>query len=232
MIDGLKALLLDLDGTLIDVKMDKFIPSYFRLLSEFLKEIVPPKILVSRLMKVSKVVENNDGSKTNEEAYAEEFFPLDGHTQEELEPLFDEFYQKEFPKLKIYTHELPEAKKVVQKAFDKSYDVIIATTPLLPRIAITKRLQWAGVADFPYTLITSYENCTATKPNLLYYEEILTKLNQSAINCLMVGDEDKDMVARKLGIKTFFIENSTYKLNEDTPEPDYRGNLKDLLNLI
>jgi HAD superfamily hydrolase (TIGR01549 family) len=232
MIKKLKALLLDLDGTLIDIKMDKFIPAYFRLLSEFLKDYIPPKHLVSKLMKVSKIVENNDGSKTNEEAYEEEFFPLNGYSRKELEPLFDEFYEKEFPKLKKYTTKIPEAKMVVEKAFDKQFDVIIATTPLLPRIAVMQRLEWGGVSDYPYRLITSYENSKATKPNLLYYKEILDKIGHETEECLMVGDDNKDMVAAKLGIKTFFIKNETYKLSKSTPRPNFSGNLKDLYNLL
>jgi len=231
--DDIKGLLLDLDGTLIDIEMDKFIPAYFKLLSEFLKDYISPKILVSKLMKVSKTVENNDGSKTNEDAFAEEFFPLEEHNREEMQPLFDEFYVKEFPKLKKYVKKKPEARKVIDKAFDKGYKVVIATTPLLPRTAVIQRLEWGGVADFPYSLITSYENSTATKPNLHYFQEILEKISvKNPKKSLMVGDDDKDMVAKKIGIKTFFIENNNYKLANSTPEPDYRGNLEDLNRLI
>jgi hypothetical protein len=48
----------------------------------------------------------------------------------------------------------------------------------------------------------------------------------------MVGDEDKDMVAAKLGCKTFLIESENTELSPDTPEPDFKGTLSDLRELI
>ena len=163
-LDGkIKAILFDLDGTLLDVDLDKFISQYLSLLAQSVAHIIPPKKFISKILKASKAIEENVHKKPNEEVYAEIFFPLEGYTREEIKPFFDKFYEQDFSKLRQYTRKKPEARLVVQKAFDKGYDVIIATTPLLPATAIEQRLEWAGVADFPYRLITTIENSHATK---------------------------------------------------------------------
>ena len=117
-------------------------------------------------------------------------------------------------------------------AFEKDYDLVIATTPVLPEIAIKQRLEWAGVENIPHKLITSLENSRACKPNLLYYKFILKEIAQSAEVCLMVGDEDRDMIAASIGLKTFFVQSPQSKLGKDIPKPDYSGTLNDLENFL
>ena len=185
-------------------------------------------------MKVSKAIEDNNSGKKNAEVYTDTFFPLDGYKMEDLKPFFDKFYENDFSKLKQYARKKPEARAVVQKAFEKGYDVIIATTPLLPATAIEQRLEWAGVADFPYRLITTIENSHATKSltHLIYYDQILDKIGYPADACLMVGDEDKDLVAKRCGLKTFLIEHKNKKFGPEIPEPTYTGSLSDLKSLL
>ena len=228
----IKAILFDLDGTLLDLNMDLFIPQYLKLLAANVAHLIKPSKFISKLLKASKAVDKNDGIKTNETVFAEAFFPLIGYSREEIEPYINKFYEKDFPKLRRCARRKPEARKVIQIAFDKGYDVVIATTPLLPETAVKQRLEWAGIASFPYRLITSYENSRANKPNLLYYKQILETIGYPAEACLMVGDENKDMVAARLGIKTFLINSPQTELDPTTPEPNYHGTLTDLGALL
>lgn len=230
----LKAILFDLDGTLIEVNLKQFIPEYLKLLASNVSHLVRRSKFISKLMIASQEVNKNDGSKTNDEVFAEAFFPSIGYAREEMDPLFDKFYEQDFPKLRQYTNRKPAARKIMQTAFEKGYDVVIATTPLLPETAIRQRLDWAGVPidDFPYKLITSLENSSANKPNLLYYKLIAETIGRSPEECIMVGDEDKDMVAARLGMKTFLVQSPNTKLTPDTPEPNYRGTLADLEKIL
>jgi FMN phosphatase YigB (HAD superfamily) len=234
-LDGkIKAILFDLDGTLLDVDLDKFISQYLNLLAQSVAHIIPPKKFISKILTASKAIEENKSKKANEEVYVENFFPLEGYTREEIIPFFDKFYEQDFSKLRQYTRKKPEARLVVQKAFDKGYDVIIATTPLLPATAIEQRLEWAGVADFPYRLITTIENSHATKSlnHLLYYDQILDKVGYPAEACLMVGDEDKDIIAGRLGMKTFLVIGRNKEFSPNIPDPTYKGPLSDLKSLL
>ena len=229
---GIKAVLLDLDGTLINIDLKSFIPDYLKLLSESVAHLISPRRVISKLLKASEAVNNNDGSDTNENVYAKAFFPINGYSREEIEPYFDKFYETGFVKLKHHTQVIPEAREVVQSLFNKGYEVIIATTPIIPLTAIQQRLEWAKVGDFPYKLITSIENTYAAKPNLLYYKNIYKFLELKANETIMVGDEHKDMVSKKLGAQTFYIEGQNSDLTSETPEPTYRGKLVDLLQIL
>ena len=231
---NIKAILFDLDGTLLEIKLDKFISQYLNLLAKRVAHLVPPKKFISKILKALKVVEKNSGQNSNEEVYESIFFPLEGHSREEIQPLINKFYKDGFPQLRQYARRKSEARKVVQTAFDKGFEVVIATTPLLPATAIEQRLEWAGVAGFPFHLITTLENSYATKSisNLLYYEQILDRIGHPAEACLMVGDEAKDLISASLGIHTFLISSPYTKLDINIPEPTYRGTLDDLNNLI
>lgn len=228
---NLRAILFDLDGTLLENDMGTFLPPYFQRLSAHVSHIMPPEPFLQHLMRATHVMIENDGRMTNEELFAAAFYPKVGHSREELEPVLMDFYATVFPTLRSFTRRKPEARRAVQAAFDLGYEVVIATNPLFPATAIEQRLDWAGVADFPYSLVTTYENSHACKPNLLYFEEILEKLGRPAEECLVVGDEAMDMVAAKLGCVTFLIPGPRTDLGPDVPPPTYSGTLSDVIAL-
>ena len=230
----IKAILFDLDGTLLDVDLDKFIPQYLNLLAQSVAHIISPKKFISKILMASKAIEENNGKHINDDVYADICFPLEGYSRKEIQPFIDKFYENDFSQLRKYTKKKPEAKEIVQIVFDKGYDVVIATTPLLPATAIEQRLEWAGVANFPYRLITTIENSHSTKSltHLLYYEQILDRIGYPAESCLMVGDEDKDMIAKRLGMQTFLITGRNKEFSPDIPEPTYKGSLYKLKSLV
>jgi FMN phosphatase YigB (HAD superfamily) len=226
--NSIQAILFDLDGTLLDNDMGTFLPHYFRMLTARVAHLVPADEFMARLMYATEIMMANDGRATNQDVFAAVFYPLAGHSREELEPIFLDFYTDDFPALEKYTRFRPEARQIVQLAFDLGYDVVVATNPLFPAIAVEQRLAWAGVADFPYHLVTSYENSRAAKPNLLYFQGILETIGQPASASLVVGDEDMDMVAAHLGCPTFLVNGPRTELAPTTPEPRYRGTLADV----
>jgi len=229
---AIQAILFDLDGTLLDNRMDIFLPQYLRRLAARVTHILPPDQFIARLLQGSQAMLDSDGGMTNEEAFAAAFFPIAGHSREEMEPLFMDFYARDFPALRQYTCRKPEARPVVQAAFDLGHDVVIATNPLFPATAIEQRLEWAGVSDLPYRLVTTYENSRACKPNLLYFQHILEAIGQPPEACLVVGDENMDMVAAHLGCATYLVPGAATDLDPSTPEPTYRGTLADVGEML
>jgi len=230
--EEIQAILFDLDGTLLDINLDVFIPQYLKTLSAKVAHLIRPSKFISKLMIASQAIDKNDGSKTNDALFAEIFFPSIGFPREEMEPYFDKYYSVDFPNLRQYAQEKPDAREVMEYIFSKGYDVVIATTPLLPETAITQRLEWAGVGDFSYKLITTLDNSNYNKSDLRYYHQILEKIGHPAEACLMVGDEDKDMAASRLGMKTFLINSPQTNLDPTTPKPNYQGTLKDLIPIL
>lgn len=228
-----KAILFDLDGTLLEHDMrNEFIPRYFALLTAHMAEWIPPQKLAAGVMQASDAVTANDGSRTNADAFAAVFYPLVGYSREEIEPHFMDFYTRVFPTLHRYVKSKPEARLAVQTAFDLGYDVVIATNPHFPAIATQHRLAWAGVEDFPYRKVTSYENSHFAKPSLGYYQEIITEVGCKPEEALMIGDEAMDMVAARLGCRTFLVPSAATKMAEIDPPPTYQGTLADVITLL
>jgi FMN phosphatase YigB (HAD superfamily) len=156
--DTVRAILFDLDDTLLGNDMDRFLKAYFGLLAPHIAAYVPPEKFIPALLAATRtMVENTDPGVTNQQAFMADFFPRVGRTMDELMPVFDDFYATQFGKLRSHTRCLPEARAVVRAAFGVGYDVVIATNPLFPDTAIRQRLEWADVADFPFKLVTSYE---------------------------------------------------------------------------
>jgi FMN phosphatase YigB (HAD superfamily) len=227
-----KAVFFDLDGTLLDSNMETFLSPYLKLISARIAQIMPPQEFVTQLLRATELMAANDGRATNEEVFAAAFYPAIGRPRAEMEPIFEAFYAEDFPKLQQYTKRKPEARRVVQRVFDLGYDVAVTTNPLFPATAVMQRLAWAGVDDFPYRLVTSYENSRYCKPNPRYFEDVAGRLGHPTEACLVVGDEDMDMAGALAGCPTFLVQSASTQLNSAAPEPTYRGALEDVLALL
>lgn len=227
-----KAILFDLDGTLLDSSMDNFLPVYLKALSGRVAAFFEPKAFVTRLLWATEQMAANDGRATNQDVFMAAFFPLEGRERAELEPVFDAFYREDFPKLQHVTRTRPEARAVVQQVLDMGLDAAIVTNPLFPEAAIRERMRWAGVDDLPFKWVTTYENSRYTKPNLRYFDDVCVRLGHAPDACLVVGDEHMDMVAANMGCDTYLVEGPMTALRPETPAPTYRGALADLPGLL
>ncbi|MBD3853240.1 MAG: HAD family hydrolase [Acidobacteria bacterium] len=232
---ALKALLLDLDDTLLGNPMKTFIPAYFRALTEFVTEIQPPERLIEQLLIATRKMDGGDGTgASNGEIFAEAFFPGLGVPREDLEPVFERFYAEAFPMLRPLTALRPAAPKIVEWAGQRGLQVVIATNPVFPRTAIEQRMEWAavGVDRFEYAHVTSYENSHATKAQPAYYREILAVLGRGPEECLMVGDNwSWDMVnAADVGIPGYWIAEPSSPPPSAGSMPAGQGSLDDFFD--
>ncbi len=225
-----KTLLFDLDGTLLDVDMRVFLKEYFIKLGEHLEHVIPPETLVKHLKSSTQVmIDNLDPDKTNKQVFCEDFLKKVNIPAGKMKPLLEDFYQNKFKTLKPFARQLPMAREVMETASRLGCCLVLATNPVFPYLAIKHRLEWSGLEEFPYKLITSYENMHFCKPNLHYFQEILEKAGSQPHQCLMIGnDMDDDMVASKAGIKTFLVEDFLIDRNRRGYHVDYQGTLKDL----
>ena len=233
----LKAILFDLDDTLLGNSMETFVPAYFQVLARWVAHLIPADRLVAELMRGTRAMNANDGTgPTNEEAFSSVFYPALGYERDELRPILDQFYAEEFPKLRSLTQPRLEARALVEWAFERGLQVVVATNPIFPRTAVEQRLDWAGVpvTEFDYALVTTYEHMRATKPHPAYYREILARLGRQPGECLMVGDdEQRDITpAALVGIPVYWIAESGAASPEDNVTPVGQGTLADLWNWV
>ena len=205
-----KAVLFDLDDTLLGNPMETFLPAYFQALQAYVEDLIPPERLMGELMKATEAMNRSrDERCTNEEAFAEVFYPGLGVERERVEAVFGRFYAEAFPRLQALTERRPAARALVEWALERGLQVAVATNPLFPRDPVEQRLAWAGVPvdEIDYDLVTTYENMHATKSDVSYYLEILNRLGRTPGDCLMVGDSwEMDVVpASSLGIHTYWV---------------------------
>lgn len=202
-----KAVLFDLDGTLLPMDQEQFVEKYLGLLAEYMAPCgYEPKALVSTVWKGTSAMMANTGEKTNEQVFWEIFRERYGPRADTDQGLFEEFYATRFAEARTVCGFAPEAAEVMEMLKEKGIRVILATNPLFPRIATVQRVRWAGLDPADFEIITTYETSSFCKPGLDYYREILARAGLKPDNCLMVGnDAREDMAAEMLGMKVFLL---------------------------
>lgn len=229
-----KALLFDLDGTLLPMKTNEFVESYIGALVPHITDFLHPDKFVKVLWdSTSEMIKNADENLTNEEVFTQHFIEKTGIPKAEIWPTFDRFYEDHFPKLKQYSYPTDISKEIIHIAKEQGRKIVIATNPIFPKSAIYERLNWIGLMDFPFDLVTVYEESHFCKPQPRYFLEILNKIGVEAKDAIMVGnDMREDMIASQIGLDTYLV--TDYLIDRGTPiyEPSQSGTLSDLRNQI
>lgn len=203
----IKAVLFDLDGTLLPMDQDVFVKAYYKGISSSLAQHgYDPKQLINAIGTGVIAMIKNDGIKSNESIFWNSFLEIFGEKGSNDQPLFEEYYKTEFQNLKSTCTVQPKTVEIVQKLKCAGIRVVLATNPIFPSIATESRIRWAGLVPEHFELYTTYENSNYSKPNPKYYIEITKQLGVTPEECLMVGnDVCDDMVAEKIGMKVFLL---------------------------
>ncbi|MCB8926496.1 MAG: HAD family hydrolase [Ardenticatenaceae bacterium] len=232
----LKAVLFDLDDTLLGNDMDRFLPGYFGLLGKFAEKYLPrDQFLQELLASTEAMIRNVDPTVSNRDVFWQTFEQRTGLKAAELEPFFEQFYRNQFSQLRDRTEKRPFATKLVQYCLEQNLAVVVATNPLFPRIAIDARLDWAGlpVTEYDFALVTTYENMHAAKPQPAYYSEILDKIECAPENALMIGNdwENDILPAHSIGLQTYWLSLDGESLPTDLSVP-YGRSLEDVYDFL
>ena len=229
-----KAILFDLDGTLLPMNIDTFVKAYFGGLAAWMaKHGYDPKLLVDAVMKGTYAMVTNDGEVTNEERFWQSFAATFGEEVRGEEPYLEEFYHERFDDAREVCGFIPEADAVIKELKRRGYRVILATNPIFPRIATEHRIKWAGLDINDFELVTTYENSRYTKPDLNYYHDILNQCGLAPDECLMVGnDVGEDMVVRQMGMRVFLLPLCLINKQGEDISKIPNGSLTDLIPYI
>ena len=149
----------------------------------------------------------NDGTRTNEEAYWDAYTAVSGKEILNHMSVFEDFYENEFDEVAASCGFNPKAAELVHSLQAKGIRVILATSPLFPRIATQKRIRWAGLRPEDFELYTTYEDIGTCKPNPAYYTTVLGRIGLGPDDCIMVGnDVSEDMIAgARAGLRGFLV---------------------------
>lgn len=227
-----KAILFDLDGTLLPMDNDIFTKGYFKELTTKLSPLgLEPDKMIEAVWGGTKAMIKNDGSKINESVFWETFAQITGKDINIFKPDADKFYLNEFANAKKYTQENPLAVDAVKAARNTGAKVVCATNPLFPLNGQLMRLSWIGLKKDDFDYITSYESESYCKPNPMYYSALCEKINVDPKDCLLIGNDVKEdmLAASSIGIDCYFVTDCAILSGEWNGK---RGTFREMLEYL
>lgn len=229
-----KALLFDLDGTLLPMDTYAFAEHYMKLLLKAFGDFYGDKRIQQWTVEGVEAMLRNT-TELNRDAFFTPLIANTGISAEEFENKLLPFYSTVYPTLRDIYCARPEKKAVqaVHMARKKGLKTVLSTNPLFPRVAVEARIRWAGLEMEDFDEITTYETYRAAKPRPEYFRQILETIKLTPEECVMVGNDCKDdLPAGALGIGTFWL--TEFPLNFEGQEPvfDFKGGYEQLLDWI
>lgn len=231
---SLKMILFDLDGTLLPMDQDVFVKGYFKsLIARLAPYGFEVKELIDSIWHGIGAMVRNDGKRSNEAVFWEDFHSCHGQKGRDAEPAFRAFYEKEFDQAQAFCGHNPRAAAAVERLKEAGYRTALATNPIFPKVAQHTRLRWAGLKPETFELITAYESIGLSKPNPAYFAEVARRLGVEPEECLMVGnDVSEDMIAQSIGMQVFLLTDCLINTEGKDISVYPRGSFPELLDLV
>lgn len=229
-----RAILFDMDGTLLPMDMEAFTKGYFKYLAAKLaKHNIKPEALIAAVWAGTADMIKNDGSRTNEDAFWLRFEKVTGLSKELVNPDCLDFYENEFHQARSLTGENPLAAEAVRAAREKAELVALATNPLFPMVGQKTRMSWIGLSEEDFDLVTSYEGDSYCKPNPAYFTSVCERLGVKPSECLLIGnDEGEDMYAgSQAGLSCYLVTDCSIA-NKEHPWNGPRGSFADMVAML
>ena len=240
----IKAVLLDLDNTMILFDETAFYLRYMERIIPFFADLIPEDQFRDRLLRGIRGLLRNNGEVSNREFFLDTFCDGDGAVRQAVWERFMRFYEEEYEKVPVEAATPAGLDRVLDQLDGWGMELVVATNPLFPQIAQEKRMQWAGLDRRRFRWITHLDNSTYVKPRVEYYHQISDAIGRPPQACIMVGnDAVNDMVAGSAGMATYLTNEAgavdysavtrgrNIRLGQ-TYSADFTGPLADLLAVV
>jgi FMN phosphatase YigB (HAD superfamily) len=230
----IRAALFDLDGTLIDVDMQQFVPAYLRRLAGRLAAYADPQLTVRTLhAAVMSMLDGTAGDCSLEELLRTTLAEQLQLDWPDYQSGLAAFCREDLDELRPLVKPHPLARALVESCLARGWRVALATNPIFPRALIEARLAWGGLGDLPFQPVTSYETCRHCKPHAGFFTDLLTELDLEPPACLMVGNDTlHDLAAARYGLPTCLL--TTWRIDRPGSgvPADWEGEHHALLELL
>lgn len=225
----IKAVLFDLDDTLLDINLTAFAARYVAgraaLLARACRQPFPK--VFSELSKSYLALDNpgRNDSFTNEQFIQERMLlncdiPLDEPHIADALAYFDSEYVRRFDRGLVQARPKQGNHAALAAVQSLGLSVALATQPIFPLSTVRVRMSWAEIDNVNFAAISHAGNSTRTKPSARYYQEFCAKLGLSPHECLMVGnDATRDFARPACGLRTAYVGHAWPK------KAVFRGNL-------
>jgi len=228
-------LLLDLDGTLLDIEVSFFFGPMVEAMHDLFRDALDMDLFRKGLFggTESIMVERRSDGETNRDGFNHTFSTLTGMEIADIGQRFQRFYTEIFPTLGSYGRPVAGASEFLAKAEKRGFTLCLATNPIFPTSAVLERLRWSGIDPDLFGFIPGLENMSTCKPNPEYYLDLASRLGVDPSVCLMVGnDVQQDLPASETGMGTFLVEGQVIDRGSSDLKPDARGSLGDLATIL
>jgi FMN phosphatase YigB (HAD superfamily) len=233
----LRAILLDLDNTMVLYDEPAYYERYFVILSQHFSDMFTPEQFIKRVIHATMALIENNGEVNNSHYFIERFTGTDDQRKDQIWQRFMHFYETEYQGIEIEVRIPDGLHDSLARWRQDGLKLVVASNPVFPIIALEKRMAWAGIDKFSFDLATHIENMSYVKPRLEYYLQISEMIGEASGDCLMVGNDPvNDMAAKAAGMKTFLtteagvIDYTSVTLGEEQrrrpqpiPPPDFSG---------
>jgi len=211
----IKAILFDMDDTLLSINLTAFVARYGLSIGELLADIsglarpVVYHAYIRAQLDMSSLV--RDDELTNEAYFNQRFEELCGV------PLADptiaaavECYEREVvPRMGggiVQARPRPGSHAIIDQCHDLGLRVALATNPSFTKTAIKARINWAGFDMTDFENVSHMGNSTRVKPAARYYREFCDQLGVAPEECLMVGNDAwRDFPDPDIGMPTAYV---------------------------
>lgn len=230
----IRAVLFDLDGTLLRIDTARFLEAYIRLLADWFSSRVPrDRFIAALLAATQQMMRKRSATRTLKEVFDDSFYPAVGLSAESTAEPLRAFYAQAYPTLATMASADPAARQAVAAVLERRLTAVLATQPIFPAVAVRQRMAWAGIADLPFALVTSYETSHFCKPQPEYFHEVAGAVGCAPGECLFIGnDAVEDTAARQVGMETYLVTDYLTNPTRITAPPDRMGSLRTLPGLL
>ena len=230
-----KLIMSDLDNTLLPIyTQDRFVEVWFRDISKkFAQNGMEPAKALEGVSRGIRAMIYNDGSKKNIEVFYDKVQEISGYSEREIAPVMYDYYTTTFENVYDLTLPNPHAVKIAELMRQKAQYAVIATMPVFTIEAVEMRMSWVGLDPQAFDFITTAATSSYSKPNPLYFQEILDRFGVSADETLMIGNDVREDIqpCTELGIDVFLVMN--HMITHDLPFDGYRrGSYDELIAFL
>ncbi|HRL11352.1 MAG TPA: HAD-IIIA family hydrolase [Aggregatilineales bacterium] len=208
----IKAVLLDLDDTLLYNPTSEFVAAYFERLNAYIQRRWQVADIGDILWDIGRTLMfgSRDMRTSNLDVTLSALTACTGHPAQDILDVFNAFYRDDYAAIRAQTRATPAAAELIAALKARGYSVVIATNPIYPAEAVRQRLLWAEVAaDFDhYAFVTHAGNTHFAKPQPEYYAEILGRIGVEPDEAIMIGNDQRHDIdaARAAGLHTWHVE--------------------------
>ena len=211
----IKAVLFDLDDTLLSLNLTAFLAGYVNGASGLLAR-ASSRLRVNIMSAYARAWLAVEGEKRRDHMTNAQLInsimlkqcgiPLDDPVIDDMIRCYEETVVPRMGSGIVRAQPKEGAREAVDTVWSMGLTCALATNPVVSMQCDLARMAWAGFGADDFALISCAENSTRAKPWASYYEEFCGKLGLTPSECLMVGNDAKrDFAHPECGLRTIYV---------------------------